>query len=218
MIEVNLLPGGKKRGRRGGGRSFKLPSIKSFPADPYIIAAVVVALGVFGTVGWWYLGLANRRDEVQVALADAVQDSSNYVDLIERNNTLKARRDSIAQKVDIIQEIDAGRYVWPHVLDEVARALPDYTWLTQILQVTIGEVVEFQIHGKAGTPFALTTFMESLEASPFIRNVSLVQMEQEVDNQQLVYGFQLDASYEVPPVELIETVPLFEAEPSVGNP
>ena len=217
MIEVNLLPGGKKRGPRGGGLPFKLPSIKNFPADPYIIGAVVVGLGVLGTMGYFYLGLSSRQDDVQVALADAIQDSANYVDLIERNNTLKARRDSIAQKVDLIQEIDAGRYVWPHVLDEVARALPDYTWLTQILQVGVGDVIEFQIHGKAGNPFALTTFMESLEASPFVRNVTLVQTEQVVDNDQLVYGFQLDASYEVPPTELIETVPLFQVDPSVGN-
>ncbi len=217
MIEVNLLPGGKKRRPRGSGLGFKLPSVKSFPADPYIIGAVVVGLGVLGTVGWWYVGLSSRQDEVQVALADAVQDSSNYVDLIERNNTLRARRDSIAQKVDIIQEIDAGRYVWPHVLDEVARALPDYTWLTQILQVAAGEVVEFQIHGKAGNPFALTQFMESLEASPFIRNVRLVQTEQEIDNDRLVHVFQLDVSYEVPPAEFLETVPLFQVDPSVGN-
>lgn len=217
MIEVNLLPGGKKRGPRGGGLPFKLPDIKNFPADPYIIGAVVVALGAFGTVGWLYLGLSTRQDDVQVALADAIQDSANYVDLIERNNTLQARRDSIAQKVDIIQEIDAGRYVWPHVMDEVARALPDYTWLTQIVQVTTGEVVEFQIHGKAGTLIAMTTFMDGLEASPFIRNVSLVQTEQEIDNEQLVYGFQLDASYEVPPLEFLETVPLFQVAPPVGN-
>ena len=151
-------------------------------------------------------------------MADAVQDSANYADLIQRNEQLTARRDSIGQKVDIIQEIDEGRYIWPHVLDEVARALPDYTWLTQILQVTVGDLIEFQVHGKAGNNFALTSFWEALEASPFIRSVNLVQTEQVLEpTGELVYVFQLDAAYEVPPTELLQTVPLFGPDPLTGN-
>ena len=144
MIEVNLLPGGKKRRpQKGGGggfgflRKLSLPSLGNF-SDSYTIAAVVVGLGVLLTLGWWYVGLSSRQGDVRVELADALQDSTNYADLIERNASLEARRDSIAQKVEIIQEIDALRYVWPHLLDELARALPDYTWLTQVIQVSVG--------------------------------------------------------------------------------
>ena len=145
-----------------------------------------------------------------MALADAVQDSANYADLIERNALIEARRDSIAQKVDIIQEIDALRFVWPHLLDELARALPDYTWLTQVIQVSIGDVVEFQVRGRAGNNRALTTFWRQLQESPFIRSVQLVQTEQVVEpTGQLVYDFQLDCVYEAPPLEFLETVPLF---------
>ena len=221
MIEVNLLPGGKRRSaKKGGGGGFpiSLPSISAIPADPYILGAIVTALATVGLGGWAYLSLTSNKEEVQVGLAEAVSDSANYADLIQRNEHLTARRDSIAQKVAIIQEIDAGRYIWPHLLDEVARALPDYTWLTQLLQVTVGETIEFQIHGKAGSNFALTTFMNALEGSPFIRNVSLVQTEQVLEpTGELVYVFQLDASYEVPPMELVETVPLFDVAPVDGN-
>ena len=150
MIEVNLLPGGKKRRARGGGgggRKLPIPDLSKLLSDSYTIGAVVVGVGVLVTIGWWYLGLSARQEEVEVALADAVQDSANYADLIERNAIIEARRDSIAQKVNIIQEIDALRYVWPHLLDELARALPDYTWLTQVIQVSIGDVVEFQVLG-----------------------------------------------------------------------
>jgi Tfp pilus assembly protein PilN len=220
LIEVNLLPGGKRRSaKKGGGRfPISIPSISSIPADPYVIGAIVTGVATIGLLGWAYLGLSSGQEDVQVALAEAVNDSSNYADLIQRNEHLAARRDSIAQKVDIIQEIDEGRYVWPHVLDEVARALPDYTWLTQVLQVTVGDVIEFQVHGKAGNNFALTTFWEALESSPFIRNVHLVQTEQVVEpTGELVFVFQLDASYEAPPMELLETVPLFGSDPFDGN-
>ncbi|MCH8812310.1 MAG: PilN domain-containing protein [Gemmatimonadetes bacterium] len=217
MIEVNLLPGGKKRrpSKSGGGGGFlgklSMPSLGSLALDAYSIAAVVVVVGVLATLGYWYMGLSSRQEEVQVQLADAVQDSSNYSDLIQQNESLMARRDSIALKVDIIQEIDALRYVWPHLLDEVARALPDFTWLTEILQVSgEGAAVEFQIRGLAGNNFAMTTFWEQLEESPFIRDVMLVQSEQILQSTgQMVVQFQLDCVYSRPSMDFLETIPLF---------
>ncbi len=226
MIEVNLLPGGKKRRpskRGGGGGSFlgklSIPSLGSLSFDVYTMAAVVVVAGVLGTLGWWYMGLSSRQENVQVLLAEAVQDSTNYADLIERNATLAARRDSIAQKVDIIQEIDALRYVWPHLLDELARALPDYTWLTEVIQTTsVGETVDFQVRGLAGNNRALTTFWRQLQESPFIRSVQLVQTEQILQpGGQLVYQFQLDCVYARPPLEFLETIPLFGVDPEPVN-
>ena len=217
MIEVNLLPGGKKRrpSKSGGGGGFlgklSMPSLGSLALDAYSIAAVVVVVGVLATLGYWYMGLSSRQENVQVELADAVQDSSNYADLIQQNVSLMARRDSIALKVDIIQEIDALRYVWPHLLDEVARALPDFTWLTEILQVSgEGAAVEFQIRGLAGNNFAMTTFWEQLEESPFIRDVVLVQSEQILQTTgQMVVQFQLDCVYSRPSMDFLETIPLF---------
>ena len=226
MIEVNLLPGGKKRrpskGGGGGGGGFmqklSLPSLGSFSLDPYTIASVVVVAGVLAALGWWYVGLSSREEDVAVALADAIQDSSNYADLIARNATLEARRDSVAQKVSIIQDIDALRYVWPHLLDEVARALPDYTWLTQVIQVSVGETIDFQVRGLAGNNQAMTTFWRQLEESPFIRSVQLVQSQQVVQPAgQLVYEFQLDCVYARPPLDVLETIPLFGVDPPALN-
>jgi Tfp pilus assembly protein PilN len=227
VIEVNLLPGKKKkRAAKGGGdggglggvlSKLSIPDIGSLLADSYTIAAVVVGVGVLGTLGWWYVGLSSRQATVQVELADALRDSANYADLIQRNATIEARRDSIAQKVEIIQDIDALRYVWPHLLDELARALPDYTWLTQVIQVSVGPDVEFQVRGRAGNNLALTTFWRQLQESPFIRNVQLVQTEQVSEaSGQLVYAFQLDCVYGAPPMDFIETVPLFE-DPTTVN-
>lgn len=58
--------------------------------------------------------------------------------------------------------------------------------------------------------------MDNLEASPFIRSVRLITTELVVDNSagtgdREVHQFTLDAAFEDPPQELIETVPLFSA-------
>ena len=220
MIEVNLQPGGKKRGSRGPNLSFKLPSIGGFGRDRWVLGSSLVVLAAVVGGGFLYFTTTGLQRDLEVQIEEARADSIRYADLIVQNEALIARRDSIAQRVDIIQEIDGDRYVWPHVMDEVARALPEYTWLTNILQVSLGgEELQFRIEGRAGNTFALTQFMENLEASLFIRNVKLIATEQVIEEatagsaRRVVYRFQLEAFFDRPPAELLETVPLFNAPP-----
>ncbi len=214
MIEVNLIPGGKKRVSRGPRRSLKLPSMEALPKDRWVLGsgAVLVVLGALAA--FLYFTTASRRSELTVLLEEAVADSARYADLIQQSERMTARRDSIAQRVAIIQELDGDRYTWPHVLDEVARALPDYTWLTDLLQVSGGAQPQFRIVGRAGNNFAVTQFMENLEASLFIRHVELISTEQVVDQERIVNQFTLEAFFERPPAELLETVPLFGEDPA----
>ena len=215
MIEVNLLPGGKKRATRKTGLSISAPDLKGFQVDPYMLAATVAVILTFGMAGWWYVEMGSREDDVEVALREAVEDSTQFADLIRETSILTARRDSVAQRVSVIQDIDADRFIWPHILDEISRSVPDYTWLSQVLQVAGGLNLEFRILGQAGNNFAVTNLMENLEASPFIRNVRMIQTEQAFGDasggtDQQIYSFILEATYDVPSMDLIETVPLFE--------
>lgn len=214
MIQINLLPGAQKRKRRktGGGFALKLPgSTPSFDRIlAFNIAAWVIAVAL---LAWLYLGVQSDRSEAQVAVEQAVADSMRYARLIQTQQTLRAREDTIAQKLAIIQEIDAGRYIWPHVMDEVSRALPPYTWLQAIDELSGGPTPEFQIEGRTGSLPALTRFMDGLEASPFLRNIQLISTEQAQvggDPSKIVNNFVLTGVFDQPPLEAIETVPLFE--------
>jgi Tfp pilus assembly protein PilN len=222
VIEVNLLPGGRKRQTRKRSASFKMPSFRGLPSDGWVRVALLVGLVVLGAAGWSWLTLRQAEEDLEVALEAEVQDSARFADLIERTNRLQARRDSIVQRVAVIQEIDQGRYVWPHVLDEAARALPDYTWLTELTQIGTNPL-RIQLRGRAGNNIALTVFMDQLESSPYFRNVTLVQSEQAPEaagegTQQVVYAFELHMTFEQPPLESLETVPLLGAEPGSGAP
>lgn len=217
MIEVNLLPGGKKRSSRGPGLSFKLPTIEAFPKDPWILGASGVVIVVVALSAFLYLTTNGVHGELTVSIGEAVSDSTRYADLIQQNDALTARRDSIAQRVEIIQEIDGDRYTWPHILDEVARALPDYTWVSELVQVSGGDPLEIRIKGRAGNNFAVTQFMENLEASLFLRNVDLISTQQVLETvsgvNRIVNEFEFEVEFERPPVELLQTVPLLDVGP-----
>ena len=224
MIEVNLLPGGKKRS--GKGRGFSLSGLSFLKgggggplADPYILSAIGAGILSFGLMGWLFFGTRSRHEDLQVSLETAAQDSARFADLIKRTTELTARRDSIAQRVEIIQKIDADRYVWPHIFDEIARALPDYTWLTAITQ-TGSDPLTLRVAGEAGNMYAITTLMTNLEASPFLRAVTLEHIEgrqSKVDPQDIVQDFSLTMNYQSPPLDQLHTVPLFENGPG-GSP
>ena len=212
MIEVNLLPGAKRRSRKsiGGGASFKAIKLPDFDRWlVFIVAAWIVGLG---GLAWLFLGTRAQASELSDQIETAVADSTRYATTIEQTNELRARRDTIAQKLEVIQQIDEGRYTWPHVMAELARALPDYTWLEGVQQIDGGPAPSFQIDGRTGNNFALTRFMSSLEASPFIRGVRLLSTTQVQEGEVTLHQFMLEARFEEPSPDQIETVPLFAAD------
>lgn len=220
MIQVNLLPGAVRKKPTRRMPSFGMESLSKLKGtagfDKLTMFAVASWLIMLPLTGYMFLNTRARANELNVSVEGALADSTKFANVIAANKKMLARRDTIAQKVSIIQEIDAARYVWPHILDEVSRALPPYTWLVNVQSQpvdSLGAKANFRIEGRTGNNFALTRYLTDLEASPFIRNVRLMTTELVRENEKLVYSFQLEASYEVPPPDVIETVPLFAKEP-----
>lgn len=183
--------------------------------DPYVMGAAAAGVVSLLIMGWLFLGVTGDLEEAQVTLDEAIADSVRFADITARTNQLIARRDSIAERVTIIQEIDAGRYVWPHIMDEIASAMPSYIWLNQVLQSSAGMPMELRLGGQAGSNPAITRFMRNLEASRFFRTVRLertTQTQATDGSGDIVYAFDLVMTFEPPPLEELETVPLFDNE------
>jgi Tfp pilus assembly protein PilN len=221
VIEVNLLPGGRKRASKRF--SFSLPKLSlgggAEAADPYMMFFAVAAAIALGYMGYSFFHVRSQAEDLQVRLESERQDSLRFAALIEQTNQLTQRRDLLAQRVEVIQQIDASRYVWPHLLDEVAAAVPDYLWLTEITYVG-DNPLRVRIGGRAGSPFAVTNFMRRLEASRFLGPPELGSMQQqpsEANPEDLVQVFELTVTYEPPPLDELQTVPLFEEGSSAAQ-
>lgn len=193
-----------KLGGGGGGGG-------GLPGDPYFLGAGIAGIASVAIMIWLFLGVSGDMEDVQVAVDEAVADSVRFADIIERTDQLIARRDSIAERVAIIQEIDAGRFIWPHILDELAIAMPDYVWLAEVIQTSGGVPLELRLGGQAGSNPAITRFMRNLEASRFFRAIQLERSEQVIAPAgDIVYEFELLLTFEAPPIDELESVPLFE--------
>jgi Tfp pilus assembly protein PilN len=64
------------------------------------------------------------------------QDSLRLARTIALMRTIDSRKDTIEQKMAVIRSVDGRRYVWPHLMDEISRAVPPFTWLTRVAATT----------------------------------------------------------------------------------
>ncbi len=228
MIEINLLPGARKAKRSKGGASLDVRALlagaTSQVRDPFLLSAVAAVVVAVGAVGWLYTSQASRENALRERETKEVQDSTRYAAVIAERQAVEAQRDSVVTQIRIIQAIDGTRYIWAHVLDEVSRAMPPYTWLKTLQQSSpnppisaeeelgalegdsaslpgiylIGNTVDIQ---------ALTRFMRLLEASPFLEGVSLARSELVLDGNRQVTEFRLDLRVSRPDSAAIRVAP-----------
>ena len=235
MIEINLLPSGAAR-RAPAARRLKGTPLPKAGGDPRLAAlgGAAVLFVILAAFGFWKTGSAAAAAQSRVD--SAVRDSTDLARTIAMLDTLEGQRETIEQKIGVIKSVDGRRYVWPHLLDEISRATPQFTWLTK---VSVSEEEEapsapapaagdtakgdsaaaavvagpppgpsFSLEGNAGSTQALTRFMKNLEASPMIRDVTLVTSEQTETDGRPYQRFTLEARYEEPDTALIQTVPV----------
>jgi Tfp pilus assembly protein PilN len=246
MIEVNLLPGssGKPQGRADFNVSGMLSGAASGIKDKFLLGTVGTVAAVITAVALMFMSQTNRERTLVEHERKAVEDSARYKVVLAAKTTAEAKRDSLYQQVAIIKSIDDSRYLWPHLLEEISNALPQYTWLTVVTQTSAppsssvadaakpqtagaktkepnakekkahadsvlaiaSRNTKFRIVGHTVDIQALTLFMKTLEASPFIQNVQLTKSDLVIVEGKEVTEFNLEAESQKPPPFIIRTV------------
>lgn len=212
MIEINLLPGARKQKR---SKSINLDfgallgNLSNRFRDPYLIGAVastVVAILIVGGMFWWQDRTVHQLTErEQVAL----QDSTRYAAVIAERQSAAAQRDSMVRQINIIKAIDGARYIWPHILDEVSRALPPYTWLKSLQQTSAVSNLSPEVEagvGAGGTEGKPKMVAEADSAVIAVGTLTFRIIGQTVDIQALTrFMKQLEASPWIEGVQLVRT-------------
>jgi Tfp pilus assembly protein PilN len=233
MIEINLTPGTsrKSKGRKASLSLAGVVGAQSSIKDPFLIAAIVSLVAAAGAVGMLHVTQASTASTLADREEQAVADSARFAAVLRQREAAEARRDSVLKQLELIRAIDADRFVWPHVMDEVSRALPPYTWLKTLSVLSAApvaappapapgdttakpkdpvtpELAKFRLVGNTVDIQALTRFMKLLEASPFIQKVQLARSEMAMVEGKEVTEFTLEAQYERPDSSMIVTAPV----------
>jgi len=154
MITVNLRPDLKrKRARRPlTGSLDGLRNLGSRVKEPALILAVLSWVGVLGWLGFVFVGTTRELSALTPQLEQSRSENKRFKAFLAEKRHQETIRDSLVAQIGVIRSVDGDRYVWAHVLDEVTRALPAYTWLVDLGPAGIGNTQKTK--GAAPPPMA----------------------------------------------------------------
>jgi type IV pilus assembly protein PilN len=156
VIRINLL--GNERAAARKGLAFDSP--RQVTA---ICAAIALATAL--GVGWWHWSLTQQSARIDEEIAAATAEQTRMRTLLAELGRFEARRATLQQRVQLIEQLRGGQSVPVQLLDHVSRSLPDMLWLTALTQD--GDVMT--IEGRSTTLFALSDFVGNLGNSPLLQ-------------------------------------------------
>jgi len=228
MISVNLKPGLKRKGggNRLQGAGERVKALASKVKDPLLVGVVASWLAVAVWLGGLWKKQSAELHDLQPRLEQAQTENRRFKAFIQQKKKQELIRDSLLAQIGVIRDVDRDRYVWPHVLDEVAQALPAYTWLTELVaqapavpQVSDSAASDsvrqlppaFRIQGRTVDIQAYTKFLRQLEASPWVIDVVPVSVSTVVEHERPVTAFTIRANFKTADSAYIRTVPLSQS-------
>lgn len=233
MIEINLLPG-QKRKAPGGGK-LRMPDFRAVIGqikDPWLLGAVGAAVLAIGGNGAFYFLNSAHVSKLEGVLRGVQVEKHRFDVAVAQKQQAERVRDSLAAEMAIIRSIDADRYIWPHIMDEITKALPAYTWITNVsmsavaaptaatsgtttgtstVDSTASRDVHVSIDGRTVDIQAYTTFMRQLAASPWLADVMPTKAATVMEQDRPVTQFNIAMRYRPADSLYIRTVPLVES-------
>jgi type IV pilus assembly protein PilN len=175
MIRINLLPREEQPSKAAA--TWKRVFIWSL-----IGAVIVVVIGV-GLHIFRSYEIASLKSDIGETMAE----QEKYKDRAALVQQLTEKRKKISERITVIESLDQNRFLRVHLLDELARSVPEYVWLKSFDEA--GGAVA--LRGVAFSNLAISRFMDSLEAKSHIDSVYLRVIKKEDIQGHPVLGFEL---------------------------
>jgi type IV pilus assembly protein PilN len=168
MIRINLLTTERKTAKAAS---------KGFSAGPgqkmMVLGSLILVIVIAG-LGWRYWALGQMAARLEAEIENAKREEARLQEILRQVKEFEARKAVLQARLDLIDSLRQGQNAPVHMVDQVSRALPDMTWLTQMNQSPDGYTLTIQ--GRCLTLTSLSDFIGNLEGSRyFIRPVEIME-------------------------------------------
>ena len=226
MININLKPGAKRQAPKGSPFVVireRFRSIGDKVKQPGLVLAGGTWLAAILIIAVLTLRANSRVHALEPKLARAQDDYQRYHTFVMMKRREERVRDSIMAQIGTISSVDQERYTWSHILDEVASAVPEFTWLTKIEPVASSTTVVAETDSTAAPPVTVmiagqtndlqnyTAFLRRLGESHWLTNVVPVKTETIIDKNRPITSFTVQATFTRADSSRIQTVPILES-------
>ncbi len=162
------------------------------------VPLVVFALAAGACVTTFFIQKASlERLESQVA--EVRSESQRLAPQIARVKQLERERQQLDERLDAISALDEERYLRVHLMSELARRMPENSWLTRFEETSPGKV---EIEGITFSNFIVADFLRDLASGDYFRSLDLVRIERGKIQEATVLNFEITADVGQPPVEV----------------
>ena len=227
MIHINLKPGTKRQAPKGDPMAVfreRLAGLRSKVKEPGLVLAGGTWLAVLLVLGFLFLRTNSRLGSLEPQMQTAQDEFKRLRSFVSEKKREGRARDSILAQIGTISAVDQDRFTWAHILDEVASAMPDATWLTAISPMataaapvtetdsTSAPAVTVLIAGQTNDLQNYTSFLRRLGESHWLTNVVPVKTETIIDkNNRAITAFTVQATFARADSSRIQTVPILES-------
>lgn len=221
MININLKPGARRQAPKGDSMAAvraRWQAIRESIKEPALVLAGVTWAVVLVALAALFLRSNARLGALEPQLQTAQDEYKRYHNFVNEKKREGLARDSILSQIGAISTIDQERYVWVHILDELAAAMPDNTWLTSVSSIAAAPRAATDstvappsvlIVGLTGDLQNYTALLRHLGESHWLSNVLPVKTETVIDkDNRPITAFTLQASFARADTGQIQTVPI----------
>jgi len=200
MIRINLLP----REERVSGRKRSAPNLG--PLVPFAILPLVLLL-----VGASWALERSKLNTLRTDVAEVQEEVRALQPQVDRVNRLTAKREELERRLDVISQLDEGRFLAVRVMDDLSRHIPSYLWLTGVSQAGPGRLA---ISGVTFSNLIVADMMMRLERSPMFSGIDLAQTERgDIDGREVIkFAITADLTPDETPTDFTA-----DAVPTEGN-
>lgn len=189
MLQINLLPIRQLKKRAKAKKQFSL-----------MIFLLLLVLGLIGAAGFIQ---AQKISALQGELAALKKEKDSYSPTLKKIEKLKKDRLELDRKTGIIKQLKTDSSLTVRILDEVANRVDNQRmWLSSLQQKN----TSLTLKGIALDNQTIAQFMDNLKASPFVRDVSLVNSSLKIVSGKSLKSFSLNCAVASPTSETDETV------------
>jgi len=181
MIEINLIP--EEERKKIKKVRFKRPTIAIPGLD--MILSILLLLAAVGTLFFMNKGATTKISDFE----DKIESSKKELKQLEKEKqiveNLQNRQQELSRWISLVQDLNKGRSLTTHVMDEINLLKPDYMWLVSFEE----NEGNFKIEGKTFSNLIISSFMVYLRESQYFSDIRLQEVSEKKEKDQRVMGF-----------------------------
>jgi len=186
MIKVNLVP--EEQRKKVREVKFKMPALRIPKLD--MIISVLVFGGVIAICFIIYLAQQKTLRDLNNNIVAAQQELRELEKERKMVEDLENRQRELKEWISLVQDLNKGRALHFHVMDELNKLRPDYMWIVLFEENN----QNFKLNGMTFSNYMISNFMDKLNASSYFGNVKLDEIKATAEKEHSVIGFQLSGS------------------------